>query len=79
MNDNINVEIILKHAHISKNNFLFENLSAISPNNGAKSISIRLADELEIPRYNVLSEAGMDDAKYSAKIIGKKPASTIVA
>ena len=60
--DNINVEIILKLANISKNNFLFENLSAISPNNGAKNISIRLADELEIPRYNVLSEAGMDDA-----------------
>ena len=77
--DNINVEIMLKLANISKNNFLFENLSAISPNNGAKNISIRLADELEIPRYSVLSEAGMEDAKYSAKIIGKKPASTIVA
>ena len=77
--DNINVEIILRPANINKKDFLFENLSAIRPNNGAINISIRLADELEIPRYSVLSEVWMDDAKYSAKIIGKKPASTIVA
>ena len=77
--DNINVEIILKLANISKNNFLFENLSANSPNNGAINIRMKLAAEFETPRYNVLSDAVIDDAKYSAKIIGKKPASTIVA
>ena len=38
-----------------------------------------LAIEFERPRYNVRSESSKDDAKYSAKIIGKKPASTIVA
>ena len=77
--DSINVEIILKLANISKNNFLFENLSANNPNNGAINIRIKLAAEFETPRYNVLSDAEVDDAKYSAKIIGKKPASTIVA
>ena len=77
--DNINVEIILKLANISKNNFLFENLSANSPNNGAINIRIKLAAEFETPRYSVLSDAVVDDAKYSAKIIGKNPASTIVA
>jgi hypothetical protein len=59
---------MLKLANISKNNFLFENLSAINPNNGAKNISIRLADELEIPRYSVLSEAGMDDANIQQRL-----------
>ena len=77
--DSINVEIMLKLANISKNNFLFENLSANNPNNGAINIRIKLAAEFETPRYNVLSDAEVDDAKYSAKIIGKKPASTIVA
>ena len=77
--DNINVEIILKPANINKNNFLFENLSAKRPNNGAKNIRNKLAAEFDIPRYSVLSDDGMDDAKYSAKIMGKKPASTIVA
>ena len=79
INDNINVEIILKLANISKNNFLFENLSASNPNNGAINIRIKLAAEFETPRYSVLSDAVVDDAKYSVKIIGKKPASTIVA
>jgi hypothetical protein len=50
-----------------------------SPNNGAINIRIKLAAEFETPRYSVLSDAVVDDAKYSAKIIGKKPASTIVA
>ena len=77
--DSITVEIILKLANISKNNFLFENLSASNPNNGAINIRIKLAAEFETPRYSVLSDAVVDDAKYSAKIIGKKPASTIVA
>ena len=77
--DNINVEIILKPANINKNNFLFENLSANRPNNGAINIRTKLAAEFETPRYNVLSDAVIDDAKYSAKIIGKKPASTKVA
>ena len=77
--DSINVEIILKLANISKNNFLFENLSASNPNNGAINIRIKLAAEFETPRYSVLSDAEVDDAKYSAKIMGKKPASTIVA
>ena len=49
-------------------------------NAATKSVRDIFSDyELEIPRYSVLSEAVMDDAKYSAKIIGKKPASTIVA
>ena len=77
--DSINVEIMLKLANISKNNFLFENLSASNPNNGAINIRIKLAAEFETPRYSVLSDAVVDDAKYSPKIIGKKPASTIVA
>ena len=77
--DSINVEIILRLAKINKNNFLFENLSASNPNNGAINIRIKLAAEFETPRYSVLSDAVADDAKYSAKIIGKNPASTIVA
>ena len=40
---------------------------------------IKLAVEFDIPRYKVLSDAITDVAKYSANIIGKKPASTIVA
>ena len=59
---------MLKLAKISKNNFLFENLSAINPNNGAKNISIRLADELDIPRYSVLSEVGMDEQNILQKL-----------
>ena len=70
---------MLKLANISKNNFLFENLSASKPNNGAINIRIKPAAEFERPRYSVLSDAVTDDAKYSAKIIGKNPASTIVA
>ena len=74
-----NVEVILNNAKTSKNSFLFENLSANNPNNGAINIRIKLAAELETPRYSVLSDATVDNAKYSANIIGKKPASTIVA
>lgn len=70
---------MLKLANISKNNFLFENLSASNPNNGAINIRIKLAAEFETPRYSVLSDAVVDDEKYSANIIGKNPASTIVA
>ena len=70
---------MLSPANISRNNFLLENLSAKRPNNGAKNIRNKLAAEFDIPRYSVLSEDGMDDAKYSAKTIGKKPARTIVA
>ena len=64
---------------MSKNNFLFENLSDRSPNIGARNIRIKLAAEFDIPKYKVLSDDKTDVAKYSAKIIGKKPASTIVA
>lgn len=66
-------------ANMSKNNFLFENLSDRSPNIGAINIRIKLAAEFDIPRYKVLSDDNTDVAKYSAKIMGKKPASTIVA
>jgi hypothetical protein len=54
---------------MSKNSFLFENLSANSPNIGAINIRIKLAAEFETPRYSVLSDAVVDDAKYSAKIM----------
>ena len=64
---------------MSKNNFLFENLSDRSPNIGAINIRIKLAAEFDIPKYKGLSDDKTDVAKYSAKIIGKKPASTIVA
>tara|TARA_B100001057_G_C22736927_1_gene906188 strand:- start:98 stop:337 length:240 start_codon:yes stop_codon:yes gene_type:complete len=79
MNESSSVEIMLNNANISKNNFLLENLSDNKPNKGAIKISTRLADELDIPRYSVLSFGDIDDAKYSANIIGKKPARTIVA
>ena len=58
---------------------MFENLSAKSPNIGAININIKLAEEFDNPRYKVLSDDKTDVAKYSANIIGKKPASTIVA
>ena len=64
---------------MSKNNFLLENLSDNKPNEGAINISNKLADEFDIPKYRVLSFVDIDDAKYSVKIMGKKPASTIVA
>ena len=77
--DNKSVETILIRAKIDKNNFFLLNLSAKRPNKGAKRINSKLAIEFDIPRQRVLSDESIVTAKYSAKIIGKKPASTIVA
>ena len=74
-----NVEMILNNAKTSKNNFLLENLSDSKPNRGAMNISIKLADEFDTPKQSVLSFIDIDNAKYSANIIGKNPARTIVA
>ena len=77
--DNKSVETILIRAKIDKNNFFLLNLSAKRPNNGARRINSKLAIEFDIPRQRVLSDESIVIAKYSAQIIGKKPASTIVA
>ena len=79
MKDKENVEAILIIAKMDKNNFFLLNLSANNPKNGAERIKNKLATEFDIPRYNVLSDESIEAAKYSAYMIGKKPASTIVA
>ena len=66
MKDKKNVEDILTDAKIDKNNFFLLNLSANNPKKGAEIINNRLATELDIPRYSVLSDEFIDIAKYSA-------------
>ena len=70
---------MLTNAKIIRNNFLLENLSDSNPNRGAMKIKIILAVEFDIPKKRVRSASPSVSAKYSAKIIGKKPANTIVA
>ena len=70
---------MLTDAKIIRNNFLLENLSDSNPNRGAMKIKIILAVEFDIPKNRVRFASSTDTAKYSAKIIGKKPARTIVA
>ena len=64
--DNKNVETILIKAKRVKNSFFLLNLSANKPNKGAEIINNRLATELDIPRYRVLSDDSIEEAKYSA-------------
>ena len=66
MKDKKNVEKILTSAKIDKNNFFLLNLSANNPKKGAEIINKRLAIELDIPRYSVLSDGSIEIAKYSA-------------
>ncbi len=64
--DKKNVEIILIKAKRVKNSFFLLNLSANNPNKGAEIINNKLATELDIPRYRVLSDDSIEEAKYSA-------------
>ena len=64
--DKKNVEIILMKAKRVKNSFFLLNLSANNPNKGAEIINNKLATELDIPRYRVLSDDSIEEAKYSA-------------
>ena len=64
--DKKNVETMLISAKIIRNNFFLLNLSANNPNKGADRINKRLATELDIPRYRVLSDDSTEGAKYSA-------------
>ena len=68
--DRKKVESIPIKANIIRNFFFALFLSANNPINGAKIMSNRLAEELEIPSINVLSVSGIVDAKFSAKMIG---------
>ena len=70
---------MLTDAKIIRNNFLLENLSESNPNKGAMNIKIILAVEFDTPKNRVRFASSTDTAKYSAKIIGKNPARTIVA
>ena len=70
---------MLTNAKIIRNNFLLENLSDNNPKRGAMNIKIILAIEFDNPKKRVRLASSTDTAKYSAKIIGKKPARTIVA
>ena len=66
MKDKKNVEEMLTSAKMDKNNFFLLNLSANNPKKGAEIINNRLAIELDIPRYSVLSDESIEIAKYSA-------------